>query len=73
MRLKFKYNKIDVAKKRGFTFVNAFFVVDVNSKFSRKKIRFFQHINEKRSYVVEFIDNSFIKTDEIYGNLNVFV
>ena len=36
-------------------------------------LRFFQHINEKRSYVVEFIEKSFIKIDEIHENLNIFI
>ena len=75
LRLKSKCNKTDATKKSFLKLLNAFFILDVNSKFSKKEkiFRFFQHINKRRSYAAELIDKLSIETDEIYQNLNVYI
>ena len=74
LRIKSKCNKTDATKKTLFRLLNAFFVADVISKFSKKKFFFrsLQHINEKSNIAVKFIDESFIKVDKFHENLNIF-
>ena len=72
LRLKSKCNKTDVTKKTSFKLRNAFFVVDVVSKFSKNFFfRFLQHISKNSSNAAKFINKSSIEIDKFYKNLKI--